>query len=190
MENVRVIEICEDYCGNDMRKVVQICYPILKKIGGIYESDYNDFYSIANNVVWIAAKNFDETQNDNFDVFLRGCIERKFKTEMTRRNRDRRIPTKHIDSLDRPLSDESDLSFGDTIKGSFDLNEELYELSEESRIDNYLNSLTETQKKIARLILNGYELHEIKKILGLSNDKFDRLLNKMRSLDKRILLRK
>lgn len=183
-------ERIEKYSKNEMRKLKTICYPIIIKIGGISEVDYDDFYSIANYTLWLAAKNFDESQNDCFEAFLKDCIYRKFKTEMTRRNRDRRVPAKHIDSMDKPLSDGSEITFGETIKSNFKIEDNLYELSEESRIDLYLNTLTTTQKKIARLILDGYELHEIKRILGIPDEKFNRLLNKMRSLDKRILLRK
>lgn len=188
MDQFKIVAVCNEYCGNDMKKLVQICFPILRKIGGISESDYDHFYSIANYEVWKAAEIFDESQNDNFDAFLRGCLARKFKTEMTRRNRQKKIPAKYIDSLDRPVSDDSELTFGSTIKSPFELEEEIYDLSKESSIDAYLQSLSETQKKIALMVIEGYELHEIKKILQISDTKFQLLLNKMKGIDKRRIL--
>lgn len=187
MNVVEVNKICELYCGNGMRRLTQLCYPIIIKIGGISESDYDDFYSIANRTVWEAAMAFDESQNDNFEVFLKGCLDRKFKTEMTRRNRDRRIPKKLIDSLDRPLNDDDDTPFGYTIKSKFDVEDEIEELVESNAVIAYLNSLTPKQKKIARFIIDGYDLQEIKRILGISDEKFSNLLNRMGSFDKRLI---
>lgn len=190
MESVRINDVCNLYCGNEMRKLVQMCYPIMIKIGGISECDYDDFYSIANAVVWTAAKSFDEEQNDNFDAFLRNCIERKFRTEMTRRNRDRRVPTSMTDRLDKPMSNDSTVTFGETLKSNFNLDEEIDCLMEEDSVLNYFKRLSPKQKEIATLAMDGYELHEIKEILGIPDKRFAYLLADMRTFDKRMTLKR
>ena len=178
------------YCGNGMKELKRICNPIIIKIGGISDLDYDDFYSIANRTVWETTKIFDESQHDNFEVFLRGCLERKFKTEMTRRNRNRRIPSTSIDRLDAPIGDESGHTLGDLIDSGFEIDNQIDILLEDDNLVDYINSLTPKQKKIAQLVIEGYELCEIKRILNMSDDKFNSCINRMKTFDKRILLKK
>ena len=44
-------ETLELYCENEMQKLKQICNPMINKIGGISDKDYDDFYSIALSVL-------------------------------------------------------------------------------------------------------------------------------------------
>lgn len=180
-------EVLEEYSSNEMRRLKQICYPILIKIGGLNESDYDDFYSIANYTLLLAARKFDETQNDSFDAFLKDCISRKFKTEMTRRNRDRRIPGKLIDRMDKPLNENGEMTFGESIKGEFDLEQEIDELRVNEKVSRYLETLSPKQKKIAMLIMEGYDPSDIKVMLDMSDKKFEMCLERMGTFDKRVL---
>lgn len=186
--NFDVETTLNDYCGNEMRKLKKICYPILSKIGGITELDYDDFYSIANMTVYSAVKQYDETKNDNFELFLTGCIERKFKTEMTRRNRCRRIPQSMIDRLDQPVNEDGETTFGDLIKGEFDWDFFINNVGKDTPLDRYLNSLSKTQKSIAILSIKGYDLPDIQQILGIDSRKFQNCLTDMKSFNKRLLL--
>ena len=52
----------EEYCNDEMKKLKQICYPILIQIGGISEKDYDDFYSIALDALADSALRYDETK--------------------------------------------------------------------------------------------------------------------------------
>ena len=74
--------ILEEYCANEMKKLKQICYPLLIKIGGISEKDYDDFYSIALDALADSALRYDETKKCQFYKFLIGNIRRKFNTEI------------------------------------------------------------------------------------------------------------
>lgn len=188
MNNIEVLIV--SYTENNMRKLKQICYPMIIKIGGITELDYDDFYSIANETLWKAATVYNEKENDSFDAFLRGCIERKFKTEMTRRNRDRRIPSSQIDRLDRPMRDgeRESRTFGESLPSKHDIESEIDELSKNINLINYINSLSKKQKEIAKLVIDGYELHAIKEALGYTDERFALLLEGMRTFEKHLIL--
>lgn len=180
-------EILELYSKNEMRKLKQICYPMLIKIGGISECDYDDFYSIANRTLWLAAKSFDESKHDNFEIFLKGCIARKFKTELTDRNRKRRIKSSHIDSLDRPMSEDSNVLFGEILDSGFSIENEIEDFRNDN-VDRYLDSLSPKQRKIAELIVSGYTVPDIKVMLNIDDARMSLCLDKMRSFEKRIIL--
>lgn len=183
-------DILTYYSKNDMQKLKALCYPIISKIGGLSDMDYDDFYSIANMTLWKATEVFDENCHDNFEVFLKGCLERKFLTELTRRNRKRRINPSEIDRLDKYLDEEGETTLVDLIKSDFDLDENIEDLNEDLRVINYISSLSKKQRKIAMLILEGYELHDIKIKLGFDSGTFNSLVNKMRTFDKRIMLKR
>lgn len=182
-------EVIEKYAMNEMKKLKVICFPILIKIGGISEIDYDDFYSIANETLWMAANNFDESKHDNFDVFLKGCIARRFKTEMTKRNREKRISRKNIDSLDQPIGVDGDITWKDVIESDFDIDNQIDELSNNENVIRYIQSLTPKQKQIAQLVIDGYDIRDIRLMLNMSEEKFENCLGRMKTFDKRILLK-
>ena len=90
----------EEYCDNEMKKLNQLCYPILIKIGGLSEKDYEDFYSIALDALTDSVIRFNDSKNCQFKTFLIGNIKRKFITEIRDRNRYKRIPAKNIQSFE------------------------------------------------------------------------------------------
>ena len=184
-----ISERIEKYCGNDMALLKKMCYPLLRLIGGISEADYDDFYSIANETVWRAAVNYDpKNQNQiSFEVYLRGCLSRKFKTEMTKRNRDRRIPRKQVISIEEACGLDG-RKLEETIKSDFDMNEEIPELRHKENLQVFLSGLSKKQHKIAVLIMEGYTKDDILKRLDMTSKRYDTCLGMMKSFDTMILL--
>ena len=182
-----VSERIEKYCGNDMALLKKICYPLLKLIGGISDCDYDDFYSIANETVWNAAINYNPDNENNipFEAYLKGCLSRKFKTEMTRRNRDRRIPRKQIFSIE----DEVDgRKIEDIISSDFSIDKEIKELMYKENLQIFLSGLSKKQYKIATLIMDGYTKDDILKRLNISDKRYDTCIGMMKSFDTMLLL--
>ena len=107
----------------------------IKKFGGIYQKDYDDFYSVANECVEKAIRMFDENSKHDFDTYIKSCLIKKIKTEMTKRNRQKRSNTTVDEggnkvflpdvSLDVPIED-GETTLGDTIPAKSDL-ESLFE---------------------------------------------------------------
>lgn len=170
--------IClEEYCNDEMKKLKQICYPILIQIGGISEKDYDDFYSIALDALADSALRYDETKKCQFNTFLIGNIKRKFNTEIRDRNRNKRIPAKKIQSLDCLISDDG-IPLSEIIPSDFDIFEEVCIHNEwkESKIEKYLSKLSIIQRKIVSLLSDGYKAKEIRELLHMSEKEYSQNL--------------
>ena len=99
------------YSENNMQRLKYISYQIFSKFGGISNKDYDDFYSIANMVLWNDVQNFDESKGISFENILKFHLRNKFKTAMTKRNRKKRGGTNdrygsQEVSLDAPVSSQ------------------------------------------------------------------------------------
>ena len=164
--------ILEEYCANEMKKLKQICYPLLIKIGGISEKDYDDFYSIALDALADSVLRYDETKKCQFNTFLIGNIRRKFNTEIRDRNRAKRIPAKKLESTSN-LVTEDGVELGETIPSKFDTYETACEyLFEGTKIERYLDKLSYTQRKIVSLLSDGYKAKEIRELLHMDSKQY------------------
>lgn len=168
--------VLDDYCLNEMKKLKQLCYPILIKIGDISEKDYDDFYSIALDALADSAVRFEEGKNCQFSTFLIGNIKRKFNTEIRDRNRNKRIPSKQIDSMSN-LVTEDGLELSELIPSKFDTYEEACGNNfEGTKIERYLNRLSVDQRKIVLLLSKDYKASEIKELLHITNKEYSQNL--------------
>lgn len=173
---MEIQQILEWYCDNEMYRLKKICYPMLIKIGGISDKDYDDFYSIALSVLSDTALRFDSEKEIDFDSFLASNIKRKFKTEIRDRNRGKRIPAKKLESTSN-LVTEDGLELGETIPSKFDTYETACEyLFEGTKIQRYLDKLSYTQRKIVSLLSNGYKAKEIRELLHMSEKEYSQNL--------------
>lgn len=164
--------ILEEYCANEMKKLKQICYPLLIKIGGISEKDYDDFYSIALDALADSVLRYDETKKCQFSTFLIGNIRRKFNTEIRDRNCAKRIPAKKLESTSN-LVTEDGVELGETIPSKFDTYETACEyLFEGTKIERYLDKLSYTQRKIVSLLSDGYKAKEIRELLHMDSKQY------------------
>ena len=165
---MEIQEILEWYCDNEMYRLKKMCFPMLVKIGGISDKDYDDFYSIALSVLSDTALRYDEENNCDFHSFLASNIKRKFKTEIRDRNRAKRIPSKKLESTSN-LVTEDGLELGETIPSKFDTYEIACEyLFEGTKIERYLNKLSHTQRKIVSLLSEGFKANEIRELLHMN----------------------
>ncbi len=161
-------EILEKYCNNEMARLKAMCNPMLNKIGGLYEMDIDDFYSIALGVLTDSVFRYDENNKCSFDCFLASNIKRKFKTEIRDRNRLKKIPQKNIESMNA-LIGEDGMEISEMIPSDFDT----FEIAAQSmmggtKIQRYLNQLSHMQRKIVALLSEGYKPMEIREYLHMS----------------------
>ena len=162
----------EEYCDNEMKKLKQLCYPILIKIGGLSEKDYDDFYSIALDALTDSVMRFNDSKNCQFKTFLIGNIKRKFITEIRDRNRKKRIPVKQIDSIDS-LMFEDGIPLTELIPSDFDVHNECFnEDISDVKIKRYLNKLSSIQKEIVLLLSDGYKASEIREKLHINEKQY------------------
>lgn len=195
-------ELLYNYTEKGNKKLNAISKNIFSKFGGISQVDYDDFYSIANEQLLLCIWNYDETKNDSFENYLKFVLSNKFKQEMTKRNRAKRCQIEmdedgnityiHPLSLDAPIEGEDgEKIFGSVATKNLVENEifsdETALLSENTK--QYLNSLSENEKLVAKLIMNGYETEIIKERLHLSDVLYKKIISDMKSFEKSIVLR-
>jgi DNA-directed RNA polymerase specialized sigma subunit len=175
MEN-EIQKKLEWYCGNEMFQLKKMCYPMLIKIGGISDKDYDDFYSVALSVLSDTALRYDENNRCNFDSFLASNIKRKFITEIRDRNRDKRVPAKKLESTSN-LVTEDGMELGETIPSKFNTFDVACEyLFDGTKIERYLDKLSHTQRKIVSLLSDGYKASEIRELLHMSSKEYSQNL--------------
>ncbi len=166
-------QILAAYYNDNAEKLHKLVDRILKKFGGISDKDKDDFYSLANEVFTDVLKRYDDAQS--FDVFLYSCLSNKVKSEITRRNREKRKITGKVISIDMPVGEEEDTVLKDVIADQFDLEQEIIRKQGEGyskRMLLYLGRLSRLQRKILHLETMGYQPVEIKEKLQISDKQF------------------
>lgn len=161
------------YYANNAKKLHKIVDKILLKFGGISNKDLDDFYSLANEVFADVLNRYDGSQA--FDGFLYSCLLNKIKTEMTRRNREKRKADRMSISIDTPIEDDENCTIGDMIADNFSIEKEIFEKDEDGcsrRMLQYLSRLSSLQKEVLRLNMAGYLPGEIRDELHISEKQY------------------
>lgn len=161
------------YYSNNATKLHRMVDRILLKFGGLSGKDLDDFYSLANEVFVDVIRRYDESQS--FDGFLYSCLANKIKTEITRRNREKRKADRMSISIDTPIGDDENSTIGDMIADSFTIEMELFERNEEGyseRMLLYLSRLSNLQKEVLRLNIAGYLPGEIREELHINEKEY------------------
>lgn len=182
------LAILQPYCENDMRKLKSVSRSIFMKFNEpLNGADYDDFYSIANMTLWRAYNSYDPDMGVSFDGFLRSCLQKKFKTELTHRHRQKRILNQFAVSLDADYTDGEDCKLLDFIPSDFDTFDEVVKRMENGqfhdKIQRYISKLSNQQVNILNLLMDGYKPDEIRHILELSVKEYSDNLQTMRSYE-------
>lgn len=169
MENVLDI-----YYANNAKRLRAMVDKILIKFGGISEKDYHDFYSISNEVFIDVVRRYNGKQP--FDGFLYSCLSNKVKTEITARNRQKRMIDRNLISIDAPVLDDEKCTIADILQSDFDINSVLEEERDDfrdERVEKYLGSLSRVQRQIVEMKMEGITVSEIKARMKLSNKEYE-----------------
>lgn len=161
------------YYENNAKKLHKLVDKILSKFGGLSNKDLDDFYSLANEVFVDVMRRYDGSQT--FDVFLYSCLLNKIKSEMTRRNREKRKADILSISIDTPIGDDEKTTVGDLIADDVTIERELFGQKEEGysrKMLLYLNRLSGLQKEVLRLNIAGYLPNEIREELQISEKQY------------------
>lgn len=179
------LAVLQPYCENDMQRLKQMSRSIFMRFGEpLAKADYDDFYSIANETLWKACNAYNPDMGVSFDGFLRTCLQKKFKTELTRRHRQKRILNQLAVSLDAVNEDGGECSLLDLVPSDFDTFEEATKERGDGRyqdkIQMYVARLSNQQVSILNLLIDGYMPHEIQKILQISQKEYSDNMQIMR----------
>lgn len=175
------------YYANNAKKLHKVVDKILLKFGGLSDKDKDDFYSLANEVFVDVMRRYDGSQS--FDGFLYSCLLNKIKTEMTRRNREKRKTDRLSISIDTPIGDDENSTIGDIIADEFSIEKELFDQEEEGEwrkeIKEYLEGLSPLQRRIAFLLSDNNTPEEICEELHITIKHFENSIKRILS-DERI----
>lgn len=161
------------YYADNAEKLHNMVDKILFRLGLAGLVDHEDFYSLANEIFAEVIKKYDRAQS--FDGFLYSCLCNKFKTEMTRRKRQKRKTDSMTISIDTPVGDDENATLGDMIPDKFTVEMEFFGEREEGyskRMLLYLSKLSGLQKEVLRLASEGYLPNEIKNELHISEKQY------------------
>lgn len=161
------------YYEDNAKRLHNTVDKILLKFGGLSDKDKDDFYSLANEVFVDVMRQYDKSQP--FDAFLYSCLLNRIKTEITRRNREKRKTDRLSVSLDAPIDNDENLTLGDILVDDFSIEREIFEKNEEgysNRMLAYLRRLSELQRRVLKLNAAGYLSGEIKKELNIDDRQY------------------
>lgn len=179
------MKIVHQYCDNNMQKLKQVCYPIIVKIGGISQKDYDDLHSLAQVVFLDSLLNYDEKKCRFHPFLITSLKKRLYSTYIRDRNRKKRCVIRKDNNgndifITNISLDASFMSISNNPKqnkflvSGFDVHEEIFgeEFNEDIKLQKYLNNLSQQQKKIAELIMEGCLPEEIQEILHITKQEF------------------
>lgn len=195
MEEAKIIAVAERYCKNEMEELKKIVHHIVRKYDN--PSDYTEYYSLALEVLYKAAKNFDDTKNINFGSFLYGCYDRKVKTYLRDKTKAKRCNKKETIGDDGNKITEiiGDISLNALQSDDSSQKRELEEAIPDSsadielsgyseKMEKYLSSLSSTQRKILHMLADGYHAEDIQLKLGLGKSLYQQELSAARMYGK------
>lgn len=171
-----------------MRRLKQATRRILTGLGGaIPQSDYDDFYSIANLTLWKAYNAFDPGMGISFEGFLYSCLQKKFRSELTRRHRDKRVLNYLAISMDASISDEGENTLADVVPSGFDTFEEAMKGQGygqyRDKVQEYISRLSKRQVDILNLMIDGFKPSEIRRVLGIPPREYSDSMEAIRSYE-------
>ena len=172
--------IINAYYANNARKLRKMVDKILFKLK--FDVDNEDFYSLANEIFVDVLSRYDKTKD--FDGFLYSCLINKFKTEMTRRNRQKRQADKMSISLESPIGDDENSTIEDVIADKETVESQFFEENKEAyskKMTLYINRLSTLQKEVLRLISIGFTPNEILCELHINKKQYEDCYNAIHS---------
>ena len=175
-------QIIDTYYRDNAKKLRDLVDKILFKLK-FHDVDKEDFYSLANEVFVDVLKRY--KKSNDFNGFLYSCLINKFKTEMTRRNRQKRQADKGAVSLEEKVgTDEKNLTIGEMIADKKTVESDFFEEGEgvySKKMSFYLNRLSTLQKEVLRLMSIGFSSSEILSELHISQKMYDDCYNAIHS---------
>lgn len=180
--------VLEPYCENDMRKLKRMSQSIFMRFNEpLTNSDYDDFYSVANLVLWQAYNSYDPKMGVKFEGFLHSCLSKKFKTELEYRHRQKRVLNRFAVSLDAASENDEEYSLMDCVASDFDTFEEVVRRQEkdqfQDKVQKYVSRLSKQQIRILNMLMDGYKAKEIQQTLNISSKEYVKELHIMRSYE-------
>lgn len=182
------LSVLQPYCDNDMQLLKKISRSIFMRFNEpLAKSDHDDFFSIALMTLWQAYNSYDPDTGISFDGFLRSCLQKKFKTELTHRHRQKRVLNQLAVSLDTAGDGEDECRLLEFVPSDFDTFEEVVKRNESQavsdKVQQYISRLSDRQVNTLNLLIDGYRANEIQEILMISAREYAENMQIIRSYE-------
>lgn len=166
-------ELITDYLKNDSGwSRLKVCIEkTLKRKPSKDEMD--EWLSISMLGLVKAAKRYDASRNIDFSSYVYLSVSSTVKTQLTRQNRQCRGGYKMTISFDQETAEG--LNIADGIASAIGV-----EIQEYDRINQYLSTKPEEAKRMLSLLMSGYKLSEIKRLLNCTAKRANDLLEILR----------
>lgn len=184
----RELALLQPYCEDGMKRLKKMSRSIFMKFNEpLANADHDDFYSIANMTLWQAYNAYKPGLGISFDAFLRTCLEKKFKSELARRHRYKRIINQFAVSFDAVRDDGEGCNLLELLPSDFDTFEEAARSQGkgqyQDKVQQYISKLSKMQVNILNLLVDGYKAYEIRQILEISASEYADNLSTIRSYE-------
>ena len=182
-------QLLDMYYAGNAKRLHYLVDRILRKFGGVFQSDFDDFYSIANEVFTVVLKSYDGSRD--FENYFCSCLANRIKTEMTKRNRIKRMCGRESVSMEALMGEEEQAVIGEWVVSGQDVESELFGNDEyfmEEKMKKYWDSLSAMQRTILTLKMNGYKKTEILHKLDITEKIYDKNFAQIKSYDKTNIL--
>lgn len=180
--NEKLQPYLEPYYENDGKKLSKLVDEILTRLK-YYDVEKDEFVSLADEIIVNAMYDYDFKQD--FNGYIYRCLENKFKTEMTRRNRYKRQADRMALSLEEKVgNDDKNVTIGELIADKKTVESDFFEEREETyskKMSTYLGKLSNLQKEVLRLISIGFMPNEILKELHINQKMYEDCYNAIHS---------
>lgn len=190
------LKIINEYCRDNMKKLKKVCYKRIRDICGDSNMDEDDLFSVAMDVLIKSVKKYDKSQG-SLDTFLQKNIYKKSNTYL----RDTKYVSKrsnvqkdedgkrtYIPNTPLDVPNDDGINLAEKVASDFKIEDKLSEeigFSFGENVQEYLNSLSDIQKKIAKCIMAGDIPSEIREQLDLTEKQYAEHLSVMRSYEKK-----
>lgn len=180
--NEKLQPYLKPYYENDGKKLSKLVDEILIRLK-YYDVARDEFVSLADEIIVNAMYDYDFKQD--FNGYIYRCLENKFKTEMTRRNRYKRQADRMALSLEEKVgNDDKNVTIGELITDKNTVESDFFEEREETyskKMSTYLGKLSNLQKEVLRLISIGFMPNEILKELHINQKMYEDCYNAIHS---------
>ena len=184
------IAIINEYCENDMKKLKHICYTVWGN-KGLPTCCHDDLYDDAMNVLSESVMTFNQDGKASFKTYLtnnirmsygqwyrdnflrakRNNLELDEKGNIKKDGNENPIIIPNI-SFDAPAEDGIDIK--EKVSSDFNIeNESDIDFESDDKVELFMSSLSNTQRKILELKMMNYSIDEIKQKLNISDVEYN-----------------
>ena len=193
---VKYADIINVYYENKAQKLHSVVNNVLKKLR-FTEVDKEEYYSLATEIfVKEVLPNYDPQKP--FEKFLYSVLYKKFCTNMTKLNRDKRSNNIKVEkkdengnlvtdeegnaifekikisdkSIDAPADSEGGTELKELLSSDYNMESFILENFYSEKVEKFLNNLNKTTRQIAEMLLKGFSASEIKQQLGITGAQY------------------